>query len=295
MGGATESLDIEQIAALVQAISIRPKGLAVSIDLLGMVVHSAHERGNQFVREAAAFTRDFLARANLRLLDTNDAMHDHHLEQLITFSLSNNEPGPVDRQLLESVLSWENSGERRYAHRRGRHLQPFFKFTPEMALDAIYRPDEDGKYNTAHILAANRDNDRAQRPISALRTDVALRWCAQSPEDRFTFIAETCLLYAPGDDSQKRLSELASSLFNAAPNKPTILRIYISRLMPMSWSGSRAAKLRGRFSVLDDIDAHGDQAIAQMIADERVRLDELAARMEQEEAAEESTRNATFE
>src|SRR5690606_21593478 len=125
---------------------------------------------------------------------------------------------------------------------------------------------------TAYILAANRDNDRAMRPISSLSADVALRWCSRSPSDRFAFIAETCLLYAPGEDLPKRLSEVASAIFKAAPDKATILHIFVRRLMPMSWSGSRAAKLRGRLSILDDLDTQGDEALAQLVSDEQTRI-----------------------
>lgn len=295
MGGATEPLRVEQIAELVRAVSVHPKGLSISIDLLGMVVHSADERGEQFAHDVAAFGRDFLGEVNLASLDADETMHDHYLDLILTFSLSNLETSNSDEKLLENLLSWENSKERVHAYQRGKYLGPFFKFRPELALNAIYRPDKDGGYGTAYILAANRDNDRAMRPISSLSADVALRWCSKSPDDRFAFIAETCLLYAPGDDLPKRLSEVASAIFKAAPDKAMILRIFVSRLVPMSWSGSRAAKLRGRLAILDDLDTQGDEALSQMVSDELTRLGDMATRMEQEEAAEERLRNATFE
>jgi hypothetical protein len=295
MGGATEPLSVEQIAELVRAVSVPPKGLSISVDLLGMVVHSADERGEQFAHDVAVFGRDFLGDVNLASLDADETMHDHYLDLILTFSLSRLETSDADEKLLENLLSWEHSKERVYASQRGKYLGPFFKFRPELALNAIYHPDKDGGYGTAYILAANRDNDRAMRPISSLSADVALRWCSKSPDDRFAFIAETCLLYAPGDDLPKRLSEVASAIFKAAPDKAMILRIFVSRLVPMSWSGSRAAKLRGRLAILDDLDTQGDQALTQMVSDERTRLGDMATRMEQEEAAEERTRNATFE
>ncbi|MFD1254917.1 hypothetical protein DEVEQU_00533 [Devosia equisanguinis] len=294
MGRATEPLDIAAIAELLRAIASRPNGLDVAIDLLGMVVHSAHEQGDQFVRDSALLTGEFLSDVDFGTLDTNDTMHDHHLDQLLTFALSNNAPSHTDEAVLKNLLSWEASSSRVYAYRRGKYLTPFFKLRPEMTLNAVYQPDKNGSYNTARALAANRDSDRDQRPMSFLPVEITLQWCGQS-DDRYSFIAETCLLYTPSTNETKQLSDIAGAIFNAAPDKSQILRIYVSRIPPMGGSGSMAAKLRGRIPILDGLNTDADERLKQTIASQRARLTELASRMERQEAEEERTRNATFE
>jgi hypothetical protein len=298
-GGRTvDILDPETIEALARSISDQPDGGAVAVDLLGMVVHSARERGESFVQDIAERIRSFLAWADLSKCNFNDTMFDHHLNNLLSFALTNAAPSSIDNDMLDNVLSWERSESRRYAFRRGRHLQPFFKLRPKLALDAIYQPDPDGSYWTARGLASNNDNERGRRPMEAIPIDAALEWCAVSP-DRFRFMAQTCSLYASksSDDERanERLSEIAGVVFKAAPDKNPILKAYLDRLRPMSWSGSRAAQLRRRLGILDDLIARAGADETQMLNEARVGMLQIVADMELQEDAEESERNETFE
>ncbi len=294
LGRATSPLDIETIGELISGIASLPTGPATAIDVLGMAAHSAHEQGEQFVQDLATFIRSFFSDLNLDALDTRDPMADHHLDQLLTFALTKNEASEADGAILNNFIRWEKSKGRVYAYRRGQFLKPFFKLRPMLTLNAIYVPDDDGSYQTAYELAANRDSDRDQRPMASVPTDQALEWCNASPEDRYTFLAETCLLYAPGE-GPKRLSSIALALFQNAPDKESVLSAYVARLLPMSWSGSRAAKLRERLSIFDELSTSSDDGVSQLVAAHRSRLEEIAARMEREEAEEERSQNATFE
>ncbi|WP_440659180.1 hypothetical protein [Ensifer adhaerens] len=134
--------------------------------------------------------------------------------------------------------------------------------------------------------------------MEAIPAREAMEWCAESPTDRYPFIAETCALFVPKtseDQPQERLSELAGEVFRRAPDQEHILEIYLQRLMPMSWSGSRAAKLQRRLGILDDLlaQAHPDQK--QMLSEARARMLRVVAEMGQREDEIESTRNETFE
>lgn len=299
MGRAPDDLAPDVIEVLVNSLSAIADGGAVAIDLLGMVVHSAKERGENFVRDIAYRIGGFLARVDLSNCKVDDTMVDHHLGRLITFALNNTSSQSLDNDMLQNLLSWERSEQRKYAYRRGRHLQPFFKLRPILALDAIYQPDPDGRYRTAARLAADHHNEHGSRPMEAVSPKAALEWCSASPTDRFLFIAATCELYAPKkpdeEQSDRRLSEIAKETFKAAPDKREVLKAYISRLMPMSWSGSRAEKLRQRLGILDDLAALVSGEDAQIVDSERTRMMKIVKEMKEREDAEERTRNETFE
>ncbi|MCS4096106.1 hypothetical protein [Rhizobium sp. BK176] len=299
MGRAPDVLAPDVIEVLVSSLSAITDGGAVAIDLLGMVVHSAKERGENFVRDIANRIGAFLARIDLSKCKVDDTMVDHHLGRLITFVLNNTSSPSLDSGMLENLLSWERSEHRKYAFRRGRHLQPFFKLRPILALDAIYQPDPDGSYRTAARLAADQYNERDNRPMEAVPLKAALEWCSTSPEDRYPFIAATCVLYAPKkpneEQSDRSLSEIAGEVFKAAPDKRQILKEYIGRLMPMSWSGSRAEKLRQRLGILDGLAPLASGEDAQYLDDERTRMLKIVNEMKEREDAEERTKNETFE
>jgi hypothetical protein len=293
-GRCTSSLSVPSLKQLLHELAARPSRVAVAIDVLGMAVHSASEQGAKYVDEITALILAFLSKIDLEQIENKDAMIDHHLDQTLTFALSRSKPASIDEVLLSNFVDWERSKGRLYAYGRGRHLRPFFQFRPRLALDAIYKPDSDGRYGTARQLAANRDNDHGQRPMAAVPVEDALAWCDISPIDRYRFLADTCSLYTPGD-GPKRLSHMALALFQAAPDKRSILEAYIRRLPPMSWSGSRASKFRARLGVLDNLQAHCDEEEAHMVSAERARLELEIDQMEQEEAEEERSRNASFE
>ncbi|MBX5084256.1 hypothetical protein HJB56_16040 [Rhizobium lentis] len=298
-GGLPDTLAPDEIEALANSISDIDHGSAVAIDLLGMAIHSPNKRGENFIRDIAHRIGAFLARVDLSTCKVNDTMVDHHLGRLYTFALTNAATDSLDNDMLQNLLSWERSQGRKYALRRGRHLQPFFKLRPNLVLDAIYQPDPDGSYRTAAQLAANIHIDHGSQPIEALPVESALEWCSVSPEDRYLFIAKTCVLYAPKktdeEQSDRRLSEMAREVFKAAPNKGEMIKAYVSRIMPMTWSGSRAEKLRQRLGILDDLAPLVSEEDARILGDERMRLEKMVREMKEVEDEEERTRNETFE
>ncbi len=299
MGQATNDLAPDVIEVLANSLSSMTDGGSVAINILGMVVFSAKERGENFVNDIAYRIGGFLARVDLSNCKVGGTMVDHHLGKLITFVLNNTSSQSLDNDVLQNLLSWERSEKRKYAYRRGRHLQPFFKLRPILALDAIYQPDSDGLYRTAAQLAADHHEERGNRPMEAVSPKAALEWCSASPTDRFLFIAATCALYAPmkpdEEQSDRRISEIAEEVFKAAPDKREVLKAYINRLMPMSWSGSRAEKLRQRLGILDDLASLVSGKDAQIVDTERTRMMKIVSDMKEREEAEERTRNETFE
>lgn len=299
VGRAANNLPPDIIERLANSLSSIADGDAEAIHLLGMVVHTAEERGEKFVGDIAYRIGRFLAHVNFSNCNTAEAMVDHHLIGLITFALSNTSCESLDNEMLQNVIAWEQSEQRTYAYRRGRYLQPFFKLRPRLALDAIYQPDADGRYWTAARLAADFHNERGSRPMEAMSPDAALDWCSTSPNDRFLFIAATCDLYAPKkpdeEHTDRRLSEIARRTFDAAPDKKAVLKLYVDRLMPMQWSGSRAEKLRQRLGILDDLTSVASEDDAKIVISERARLTEMVAEMKKREDEEEKASNEGFE
>ncbi|MBX4974332.1 hypothetical protein HJB73_12885 [Rhizobium lentis] len=287
------------IEALANSLTETPDGGAIAIDLLGMAIHSVKKRGENFTVDIAHRIGAFLARVDLSKCKVDDTMVDHHLGQLITFALNNTSSQPLANDILQNLLSWERSEPRKYAFRRGRYLQPFFKLRPRLALDAIYQSDPDGSYRTAIRLAADHDNEPGSRPMEAVPLEAALEWCSASPEDRYLFIARTCVLYTPKkpdeEHTDRGLSEIASAVFKAAPDKRQVLKAYTSRLIPMSWSGSRAEKLRQRLGIFSDLASSVSGEDALIVDDEHTRMLKIVSEMKEQEDAEERTRNETFE
>ncbi|AYM61265.1 hypothetical protein G6L68_01780 [Agrobacterium fabrum] len=299
LGGAPDVLAPDVIEAVANSIVENADGSGIAVEFLGMAIHSSKARGEDFELDIAGRIGTFLARIDLSKCKIEDTMVDHHLGRLFMFVLNKTSSQSLVNDMLQNVLSWERTDRRRYAYNRGRFLQPFFSTRPELTLDAIYQPDPDGSYSTATDLAAGFDNERGSRPIEGLPTTAAIEWGSSSPTDRYLFLAETCLLYEPETPDKKqddrRLSELAREVFKASPNKRDVLKAYIGRLMPMSWSGSRAEKLRKRLGILNDLASLAAEEDAEIVEDERTRMLKLVTEMKAEEDAHERGRNERFE
>jgi len=296
MGRATDVLTVDQIGQIVDAVAEKQGGLSVAVDILGMAVHLANEHGPDYVGALAAICGRFLANADYSRLDANGDREEYNIDTLVKFFLQRTDDPSEEGKVLARLLRWEKSKWRIYASRRGRFLKPFFELRPRMALDAIYKRDKDGRYTTATILAANAGSDRNDRLMSVVPPHDLAEWCKVSPADRCPFAAITCALFASSQSSgdsegQERLSDAARAVLEVTTDKKAIVDIYISRLPPMSYSGSRAAKFRRRLAILDELPTI-NAAPSEYIAAEKQRLLNEVYAMERAEQEEELSRGS---
>lgn len=296
MGRATDVLTVDQIGQIIDAVAKKQVGLSVAVDILGMAVHLATEHGRDYVSALAAMTGRFLAHADYSKLDANGDREEYYIDTLVNFFLQQTDDPSKEGKVLARLLRWEKSKDRVYAFRRGRFLKPFFELRPRMALDAIYKRDKNGRYTTAEILVANADSDRNDRPMSVVPANDLAEWCTVSPADRCPFAATTCALFASSHSTeasggQERFSDAARAVLEVTTEKKTVVGIYISRLPPMSWSGSRAAEFRRRIAILDEIPT-ADAALGAYIAAEKQRLLTAVDAMELAEQEEERSRGS---
>ncbi len=298
-GRATDCISSDTIERLSFSLMGFSGGSVIAIDLLGMVVFSSEERGEEFINDIAYGVARFLSHVDLSNCNLEETMIEHHFDGLISFALKNTSCLQTDQKILHNILSWELSGQRKYAFRRGRHLRPFFELRPTLVLDAIYQADPDGSYGTAAELAVGGHSETGSRPIEAVPLKEGLAWCSVSPQDRCLFIAETCALFSPKktqeEQSGRHLSELAMEVFKSAPDKKRIIEVYVRRIIPMSWSGSRADKLRLRLGIFDDLASLASEEDMTIVDERRAYMLKLVNEIKEQEDAEERTKNETFE
>ncbi len=84
-------------------------------------------------------------------------------------------------------------------------------------------------------------------------------------------------------------------VFKSAPDKKRIIEVYVRRIIPMSWSGSRADKLRLRLGIFDDLASLASEEDMTIVDERRAYMLKLVNEIKEQEDAEERTKNETFE
>ncbi|KGT80469.1 hypothetical protein MA20_07730 [Bradyrhizobium japonicum] len=227
MGRATDPLSIRQISSLVDAISKKPNGLEVALDVLGMVIHCAAEKDDLYRGELGRLLISILRNLDWSNVQSSNGRIDHELDEILEFALGTPQADAEKLDVLRNLIAFERSSRRAFSYERGRFLAPFFRHFPRETLDAIYVPDDDGTYRTAMNIVCNIDSDTREAAVRTVAADAFIEWCEKSPVDRYIFAAEICQLFeeGSGDSQHQTISDVAARIVAMANDKSSVLNI----------------------------------------------------------------------
>lgn len=274
-GRATDPFTPEQIGALVSELNKHGQdGCYVAFDLLAMAILCAKEKDASYQYELRRVALAFLTEVDWKQTKRNDGMFDHDIDAVLRFALADGASENVVVAVLSRILENERRPNRYYSFGRLKTLAPFFEFFPRQTLDTICQPDENGDYSTAYVLVTDTFSERRESALSKIPAEVLIEWCDLSPEARYPFAAATCKLFEKLDSEGGNLviSETAISLLRHAPGKITVVRKFIERFRPRSWSGSLADILEHRVPLLRQLRVEGDDEIADAISKAEVEM-----------------------
>jgi hypothetical protein len=232
-GRATDALTVAQIASIVTAVRRIVKGQSTALDIVGMVVFCAREKSEAYQEELRSFCVEFLADIGWESIGGNS---QHHAEQILKFALPASAHKDDVERVVEAMLS---SGEVRPYRRigRGSFLAALLHNHPATILDAVFKPDEDGRFRNAVQQLTGGWSDRVSALDSA-PTELVIAWCNTDPGVRFPFIGACCRVFKSDDGAKLEWSTLATQLLRHAPDTAGVLGELVRRITPMSWSGS---------------------------------------------------------
>ncbi|TPN03015.1 hypothetical protein [Mesorhizobium sp. B2-1-5] len=270
-GMVTETLSAEQICRLVLAISAARDGQKYAAHVLAMVIHLADDKSEDYRRELRNTCRRFLCSLDL----DQDIRDDHYFETVCSFAF---EGGDAEADALEIVRKLQRKISRHEYYRLPGLLNPMFKHHAPALLDEIFKPDNDGGYRTAGAIISATAWDYHQRPINSAPPEAVVLWCSADFATRGPFIAHHCVVFDHDrDENTKGWSPLALSLIDCAEDRLRIFHIFVDRIEPTSWSGSRAALVRSRAALLDQLHGRHKDIPLDEINEAKARLEQQAA------------------
>lgn len=270
LGRLTDAIPTVELSRLLSAIAAAPNGWAVAVDILAMRLSSdGGDRTN--LEQIYDVGRGLLL--NLELSDKSVKQLDHDLAGLAASCLA----GAAGRRVAEFVcqlLARAFGSTALSVYELHSLTQALFRTQPTAALDAFSNPPTEHSWWHPTVFSMFDETSRYQRsPIMEVEDHVLLEWCATSPDRNFV-AAATGIVFSrvAADGPSLQWTELALELLERAPDPCSVLRAFIVRFTPHSWSGSRAALIEANAGLLAAQEESENASLADLARRERQRL-----------------------
>ena len=283
-GGVSNAIPGSELRALLQAIAARPDGLRVAADILVMRLFSDHSQKKPLDTDLITAGRDLLGALNF---DKHDRDEDHNIISLVGRCLREQD-GVITAQQLGQRLMRAIAERRTHAYFHDQLVAKLFKVQPVTLLDVFFAGTDAEKKIGLEIMRDVTSMDKPN-PMDNVPQDELLAWCDGDPAERYPIAASVVTLFRQEGGTLK-WSDTAQALLQRAPDSLTVLKRYVWRFRPTSWSGSLAAAMEAPLVPLHELERHPDLAIAGLAKAEGIRLRQEidAVRHEETEADKQS-------
>ena len=152
------------------------------------------------------------------------------------------------------------------------------KRQPSSVLDALFT-GSDRDRQTALALFEDMGGSRTNR-ADAIPTADLMIWCRHDPEERFLLAARivTFARHADGNDGPE-WTEVAKQLIASSTDPCGVIKVFVERFEPRSWSGSEAAVVESNARLLDDAELAGNANLKSCLQEARSALAKTINRM----------------
>jgi hypothetical protein len=245
-GRREETVSPATFRRLVNDISSLDGGFSVAIHLLGMRMHILTK--SNLDAETIALAHELVPRCPY---DDRDGNLDYHVGETIRACFRGREgaePTKAACAAFVASLASECMGAWSYVTT----AQALFEVQPEIALDSFFGAKD--RYGRSALR--RMDIIAEDGPVNRVPLELLKEWARGDFASRLPWLAENVRLFAPGADGTLNWTPAAQYVLDNASHPATILATFARRLLPTSWSGSRADILAPRVRLLEDFAQH---------------------------------------
>lgn len=258
-------------AGLIEIIASKERGVAVALDILAMRLHGGHPKeersphlvsiGRQLLHGLTS--AEHLCRQGYLLARSVEAC---------TFGVDGHELAIHLCCLVRDALENPNVGHGLYEI-----TKVLLRTQPAIALPAFLQ-DARAKRNTLGWSALESLKTFGRNLLDELAPDVILTWCDENPALNYPLAAAAVRFEtAAREGGGLSWTEIALQLIAKAPDRLVVLRSFVERFDPRSWTGSRAAILSSRAQLLTMFEQDVVPEIAAYARSARDKLERWAA------------------
>jgi hypothetical protein len=249
------------------AIASKPDGHDVAIEILNMRIFSERQEKRTIDPALIEAGRKLIQEFEFTRLNRNE---DHQISSIIKACFSGDDGARYASALCRKFKA-AVAGRNIYAFDHDRLLQSLFKVQPVAVLNAFFSAAPADQRRGVQMLLDVSHHET--NPIDFVPSEKLLAWCDVRPQERYPLMAQVVTLYAKnGDGPAAGWSVTALAILEESPDSIEILKQFVRRFRPTSWSGSRAVAMEAYLPLLQTLQSHVDPRVAQFARAEEGRL-----------------------
>lgn len=284
--GVIDGVDPEALVALLRAVEPLERGTEIAIDALHFRLHYAKEAGPPLPPALLEYGREILLGFRI---GPQRQMRDHRLGELAESCFAGAEQKSNATAFCQRFLAAVRSYEI-YTFDSHSLIEALLKVQPIAALDALIDPPgEDVDQADAGDDMFDASVGRAS-PLDVVDTATLIAWADVASARRYPRLGRSMSVFETeplGD--VKGLSAPFLTVLTHAPDKAAFLGNPYRLVHPSGWSGSLAANLAHRKSVLAGLSDMGDAVVDAWLDETNRAIDRwIAAERDREHDQEES-------
>jgi hypothetical protein len=292
-GRACDEVLGPQFRDLVVAISRRPGGCSVGLDMIAMRLYSDGRAKREPLPEVREASRVVLGDFEFHRKDRRTTSEDHKLGIIIRASLAGPEGVSVARTFCRKFMT--AAAKRDIStYDYNDLMKGLLKVHPVPVLDELFSGEAKSLKQSVRLL---RDLSRFDKTVlDVLRDEVLLTWCDRDPSAHYPLAASVVTLFKrPNEGVPHEWTPLTRKLFEKAPDPCLLLNEVVQRLYPSSYGGSLATELEGRLKLLNSLPGGDAPALAAAMSAAKTDLQASIDAERRREKEEDRARSNRFE
>lgn len=285
-----DAVSAHDLQTIVTSLAKREHGYRVAIDILAARLHSNEKATKELPTELIYAGRELLSSPDFSIRDNS---YDYHLQTIADVCLRGAVGSTAAKALCEQIKQ-DFADHTFHAYNFEDLLQSIFELQPRIALDVFFGGEPQTDSSDFDVVDFNRFARGRRNPLDGIPIDEMLRWCDERPALRYPRISHV-VSYDTASEGGVEWTPLAMEMLKRAPDPLTVLKTFVGRFRPRSWSGSRAAIIESRLGLLDRLRELNNRTLDDYAAETHRQLTEEIAQTRKLEDEQDSARDERFE
>ncbi len=281
-GRVHESISDDDLAKLLEKILTKDGGLGVVVEILQMRFHRSKEEAREYSDALISVALKALTMHPFDQKQRQRGSEDYALSTIAMRSLTHPAGAMAARELAKN-LAGAILTHQAYSFDYTRLLNTLATLWPKIFLDEFL--GRDGAEGYQRQRSFSDEFERRENPMSQIPDEEVVAWCEEDPTSRYASAISAVEAFEKTSESEKYTwRPIVKDILDKAPDLEKIFEELGRSLRPSSWSGSLAAILEDRSTLLHDLYDHDNAEVASWAKSHYGRLQQgIASEREQEE------------